>query len=115
MTIALYIDEQVPKAITLGLRQRGVDVLTVQDDGFTSTPDPIVLDHATQLGRVMFSQDEDFPNEGFRRQAEGIHFSGIIYARQTRISIGDCIRDLELIAKVYEPEDFANIVQYIPL
>lgn len=115
MAIALYMDEQVPKAITLGLRQRGVDVLTVQDDGFTSTPDTIVLDHATKLGRVIFSQDEDFPNEGFRRQAEDIYFAGIIYARQTRISIGDCIRDLELIAKTCNPEDFVNCVQYIPL
>ncbi len=115
MTIKLYMDEQVPKAITLGLRQRGVDVLTVQDDGFTSTPDLIVLDHATELGRVMFSQDEDFPNEGYRRQVENIYFAGIIYARQTRISIGDCIRDLELIAKSSDLSDCANLVQYIPL
>ena len=28
MTVALYMDEQVPKAITIGLRLRGVDVLT---------------------------------------------------------------------------------------
>lgn len=68
MTIALYMDEQVPKAITLGLRQRGVDVLTVQDDGFTTTPDPIVLDRATELGRVIFSQDDDFLMEDHRRQ-----------------------------------------------
>lgn len=95
MTIALYMDEQVPKAITLGLRQRGVDVLTVQDDGFTTTPDPIVLDRATELGRVIFSQDDDFLMEAHRRQVEGIYFSGVIYVYQRNTLIGDCIRDLE--------------------
>jgi predicted nuclease of predicted toxin-antitoxin system len=109
------MDEQVPKSITLGLRQRGIDVLTVQDNGFISKPDTVILDRATALGRVIFSQDEDFPIEGFRRQAENIYFAGIIYTRPTAISIGDCIRDLELIAKVYDPEDCINIVQYIPL
>ena len=79
MAISLYMDEQVPKAITLGLRQRGIDVLTVQDDGFTNTPDPILLDHATDLGRVMFSQDDDFLKEAHYRQTEGIYFSGVIY------------------------------------
>lgn len=115
MTIALYMDEHIPKAITLGLRQRGVDVLTVQDDGFTNTPDPIILDHATQLKRVMFSQDDDFLKEAHKRQSEGIYFSGVIYVHQYNISIGDCVRDLELIAKIYEPEDCINRVQYIPL
>lgn len=63
----------------------------------------------------MFSQDEDLPIEASRRQAEGIDFVGVIYARQKFVSIGNCVRDLELIAKVYESEDCANQVQYLPL
>ena len=31
------------------------------------------------------------------------------------ISIGNCIRDLELMAKIYDLEDCVNTVQYIPL
>nr|WP_229425990.1 DUF5615 family PIN-like protein [Lusitaniella coriacea] len=77
MSIALYMDEQVPKAVTLGLRQREVDVLTVQEDGRTGTPDPIILDRATELKRVIFSQDDDFLAEARRRQEEGISFSGV--------------------------------------
>ena len=33
MSIAFYIDENVHRAITTGLRMRDVDVLTVQEDG----------------------------------------------------------------------------------
>jgi len=32
MAIKLYMDHHVPRAITEGLRLRGVDVLTAEDD-----------------------------------------------------------------------------------
>jgi len=75
MSIALYMDEQVPLAITNGLRQLGIDVLTVQEDNRSGYADPILLDRATELGRVMFSQDEDLPIEAHHRQAKGINFA----------------------------------------
>ena len=59
MTIALYMDEHVHRAITIGLRLRGIDVLTAQDDGRRQAPDNALLDRAKELGRVLFSQDED--------------------------------------------------------
>jgi hypothetical protein len=115
VTIWLYMDEHVPLAISVGLRRRGIDVVTVQEDGRRGYPDSVLLDRALELGRVLFSQDEDFPIEAARRQAEGIDFAGVIYARQTAMAVGDCVHDLELIAKVAEPEDYFNQIQYLPL
>lgn len=115
MSLALYMDENVPGAITEGLRLRGVDVLTVQEDGQTSFPDSVIFDRAIELQRIVFSQDQDFLAEAKRYQSEGRSFPGVIYARQLRVSIGDCVRDLEVIAKVGSAEDFANRVQYLPL
>jgi predicted nuclease of predicted toxin-antitoxin system len=109
------MDEHVHMAITIGLRFRDVDVLTVQEDNRAGTPDPLLLDHATELGRVIFSQDQDFLVEAQRRQTQGINFSGVIFARQSRVTIGDCIRDLEIIAKVGNLAEFANRVQFLPL
>jgi hypothetical protein len=40
--------------------------------------DPRLLDRAGELGRVLFSQDEDLLIEAARRQREGIHFAGVI-------------------------------------
>lgn len=57
MTIALYMDVYVRRAITNGLKLRGIDVITV----------------------------------------------------------GECVRDLEIIAQASEPEDLVNQVQYLPL
>jgi hypothetical protein len=115
MSVALYMDEHIRRAITIGLRLRGVDVLTVQEDNRAGTVDPILLDRAMELQRVLFSQDQEFLVEAQRRQTEGLNFSGVIYAPQLSVSIGDCICDLEIIAKVGNLEEFANCVQYLPL
>lgn len=54
--IAFYTDENVHGAIIEGLRQRHVDVLRVQDDGYMERDDDEILDRATELARVLFSQ-----------------------------------------------------------
>jgi hypothetical protein len=115
MSLALYIDEHVHRAITSRLRLRGVNVLTVQEDGRKGIPDPLILDRATALKRVLFTQDDDFLAEANHRLQQGIDFPGVIYAHQMMVSIGDCIRDLELIVEAGEIEDMVNSVRYLPL
>ena len=115
MAIALYMDQNVPRAITAGLRLRGVDVITAYEDAASDMDDPELLDRAGELGRVLFTQDDDFLSEATKRQREGIPFRGVIYAHQLRVSIGACIHDLAIIAEAGEPEDLANRVQFLPL
>ena len=55
MGIALYMDVHIPRAITLGLRMRDVDVLTAQEDGADIVTDRNLLDRATQLDRIIFT------------------------------------------------------------
>ena len=50
MSVKLYMDVHVHAAITEGLRLRGVDVLTAQEDGGRRLPDPALLDRATASG-----------------------------------------------------------------
>ncbi len=109
------MDVHVPLAITEGLRRRGVDVLRAQDDGTERLEDTDLLDRASVLQRVLFTQDDDFLAECAKRQTSSISFSGVIYAHQMRITMGQCVRDLELIAKVYEPGDMAGRIEHLPL
>jgi predicted nuclease of predicted toxin-antitoxin system len=113
--IAFYMDEHVDTAVTVGLRRRGVDVLRVQDDGRNNTDDPIILDRAMALGRVVFTQDMDFLVEAARRQAAGEPFAGVAYAHQEGPTIGQIIADLELMGLAGNPPDLANKVEYLPL
>ncbi|MGF1460261.1 MAG: DUF5615 family PIN-like protein [Leptolyngbyaceae cyanobacterium] len=66
MSLTLYMDENVHGAITNGLRQRRVNVLTVQEDHRSGIADPVVLDRATELRRILFTQDDDLPTEAQR-------------------------------------------------
>ncbi len=115
MTIRFYMDENVPRQITLGLRLRGIDTLTVQDDGLTGASDPQVLARATELQRVIFTRDDDFLVLAHQCQQDSTPFYGVVYAHPQTSSIGACVHDLELIAKICTLEDCLNQVQYLPM
>ena len=115
MTFALYMDVHVSKAITTGLRQRGVVVMTAQEDGTARLTDPDLLDRSSALGHVLCTYDTDFLVEAARRQHAGETFAGVIHVRATTASVGKCIDDLELLAKANDPADMADRVEYVPL
>lgn len=115
MTLRLYMDQHVPRAITSGLRLRGVDVLTAFEDHSAELEDPDLLDRATALGRVLFSQDDDLLSEATTRQQEGMPFGGVIYAHQLRVSIGRCVDDLALLVELGTDDDVKNRVIFLPL
>lgn len=115
MPIPLYMDVHVPKAITVALRARKVDVLTAQEDEAATCADAELLERATRLGRALFTFDADLLAEGVARQRDGRGFAGILYAHPLRISIGQCVHDLEVIALAGEPEDLWNQIEFLPL
>lgn len=113
--IALYMDENVQGAISRELRQRGIDVLTVQEDGRSGLPDPQILDRAQELGRVLFTHDDDLLAEATTRLRTNANFAGVIFAHQEKVSIGKCVEDLELICLAEEFAEYHNRIQYLPL
>ena len=115
MALTLYMDQHVPRAITEGLRLRDVDVQTTYEDSGDLLEDPALLDRAGELDRVLFSQDADLLAEADRRQNENQSFVGVVYAHQLRCSIGACVRDLELLAKLCDPVELAGRVVHLPL
>jgi hypothetical protein len=109
------MDVHVPAAIAVGLRRREVDVLTAQTDKAGRLPDDVLLERSTTLGRVLFTQDTDLLAVAQGCQQRGKPFAGVIYAHQVLVTIGQCVHDLELMAKVYEPDDMADRVEHLPL
>jgi len=108
------MDVHVPRAITNGLRRRGVEVITAQEDGSAQLDDPQLLDRATELNCPLYTQDDDLLAEARRRQRADKLFAGVIYSHQLRSPVGRCVDDLELIAKTFEPDDLKNRVEFIP-
>jgi hypothetical protein len=112
--VPLYMDQHVKGAVTAGLRKRGVDVVTCVEDGTDQSDDDQILARATQLGRAVFTQDDDFLTLADEWLTDGRDFAGVIFAEQLGITIGQAIRDLELIAKVLEPADMKNRIEFLP-
>lgn len=115
MALAFYMDEHVPRAITLGLRLRRIDVLTAFEDDHSQAEDPDLLNRATSLKRVLFTMDDDLLAEAVARQRSGTAFGGVIYGHQLEVSIGGCIDDLEYIALAGTQSDVVNQVLFLPL
>ena len=115
MSLRFYMDVHVPAAITRGLRRRGIDVLTAQDDGAARLADPDLLDRALALSRIVFTRDDDFLSEAVRRQRSGTAFASVVYAHQLRVSIGRCLDDLILLAEASRPEEETGQIVHLPL
>jgi predicted nuclease of predicted toxin-antitoxin system len=107
-TIKFYTDEHVGRTVVHGLRQRGVDVLTVVEADMLSASDEDHLAFAQQAGRVIFTQDDDF----LKLHAAGIVHAGIVYAHQST-TVGDVIRGLTLIQQVLTSDDMINHVEFL--
>lgn len=107
-SIRYYTDEHVARAVIHGLRQRGVDVVSVPEAGMMGATDEAHLAFAQSQGRVLFTQDTDF----LRLAGSGLTHAGIVYAAQ-HTSIGDVIRGLLLIYQVLEADELAGKIEYL--
>jgi uncharacterized protein DUF5615 len=109
------MDVHVKAAIPAGLRRRGIEVLTAQEDGGTRLEDGALLERATALQRVLFSQDDDLLGVARARQATGVFFAGLIYGHQLAATVGKYGLDLDVVCQVFDPEDLAHRIEYLPL
>ena len=114
MSVALYMDVHVPVAITEALRRRGVDVLTAIEDDATLLADDALLARAHELSRLLFTQDIRFKALAHQWQAEGRTFSGLVFGHQLHGTIGQYVKDLEMIAEASEPDEWLAAVEHLP-
>jgi hypothetical protein len=115
MALRLYMDVHIPMAITRQLRLRGVDVVTATEEKTNELDDNGLLDLAGEQGRVIFTHDIRFKAMAENRQRANQPFAGLIYGHAEGASLGQYVRDLELLAKACEPPEIASSVVYLPL
>lgn len=109
------MDVHVPMAVTAALRRRGLDVVTSQEDGTARYEDEALLARAAELGRLLFSQDEDLPRIAAEWQRGGRPLPGLLFATQPGVSLGGLSEDLELVLSCCEIEELRDRVTYLPL
>ena len=110
-------DENFNGRILKGIRTRlpDVDIVRVQDTTIYQAPDPELLEWAAQEERILLTHDvKTIPGYVYERVRAGLPVPGVIAVRES-VSIGQILNELEVIMRVGAPEDFENIVRYVPL
>lgn len=113
--IRLYVDEDAAEqAVVDGLRQRGIDVLTVFDAGMTSASDEEQLEFGTSDLRVVYSLNvSDFCRLHSEFLAGGKDHAGIIVIPRQRHSIGEKIRRLQQFIDTITAEEMHNRLEFL--
>ncbi len=106
--VKFYADEHIAWAVVNGLRERGVDVTTVEEAVLRGEADETQLAHARVEGRVLVSHDADF----LRLHGAGVEHVGIAFGEQG-MSVGDMIRGLMLIVQVLDAREMVNHVEFL--
>lgn len=99
----------MPNAIAEALRSRGIDVLTAAEAGMLGKPDADLLERSFTEGRVVVTQDRDFPRLHHARQRH----AGIAYSQRGTRTIGEIIEALLLIHDVLDSADMIGKIEFI--
>ena len=115
MAALLFADVHVPGPVIHQLRLRGVDIVAATEEGHERKSDEELLYLATRAGRVMVTQDIRFRVLAEDWQRSGRIFAGLVFAHQRRVSFGEMISDLELIARATDSDFWRNRIEQLPL
>ena len=89
----LLADENVNPDVVAFLREAGLDIESIAEQGMFGLPDTQVLEQANETGRVVLTHDSDFGGLALM----GAKFIGIIYLRPGHIRANFTIKTLEAI------------------
>jgi predicted nuclease of predicted toxin-antitoxin system len=95
-------------AIVEGLKRRGVNIVSAKDLGTLGLTDEEQLAVAFEHQAVIFTCDADF-----LRMALSRPHLGIIYVHQQKLSIGECIRRLKIVAAMKSAQEMCNQVLFL--
>ena len=115
--LRLAADENFNNDIVRGLvrRQPNLDIVRVQDVGFSGADDPMVLDWAAREGRILLTHDvSTITRYAYERIEAGLSMPGVVEALRS-VQIGRAIDDILLLAECSIENEWENQILYLPL
>ena len=109
----IYADENIEEAIIQGLRRRGVEIVSARERVYIGRDDEFHLLKAKQLGAVVLTHDTDFLIMVHQWRSDGREHNGILYTHSQNLSIGECIRRVELVVHVLSEEEMRNHIEFL--
>lgn len=97
------------RGLARGLRARGIDVVTTLDAGLTGQGDEVLLDHALQQARVLFTFNVGhFCSLHTEWHLRGKVHAGIVVVPRQRLTIGGQVRALARLTSEITSEQMAG-------
>jgi hypothetical protein len=115
--LRVFIDQDFNHDILRGLRLRlpALDVVTALEARLDQKSDPDVLDWAAQRNRIVVTHDrQTMPRHAWSRVTEGTAMPGVFVVSRD-LPTGDAIAELELLINCSQPEEWSQMVVFIPL
>ena len=106
----IYADENIECSIIDGLRRRKIEVVSAIELGYIGKSDEFHLKKASEINAVILTHDSDFLRMAIKQK---IYHKGIIFSHQKDVSIGQCIRGVELIVSILTDKDMENHVEFL--
>lgn len=106
----IYADENIERSVIDGLRRRGAEVISARELGYISKPDEFHLRKASELNAVILTHDTDFLRMASRPEVD---HRGIVFSHPKNVSVGHCIRGVELIATILTDEEMENHIEFL--
>lgn len=115
--IRFLADENFNGRILRGVQRErpDADIVRVQDTPLYEASDPDVLAWAAEEGRIVLTHDiETMVGFASDRIENELAMPGLIVVRDT-VPIGQVVADLLIILDASEPEEWDNLITFLPL
>ncbi len=117
MLVRLEFDENFNGIIVRQLLRKypNLDLMRVQDSNVYGLADDIVLEWAAAEGRILLTHDlSTMPYYAYLRINSGISMPGLFAISETA-PFNQVVDDLILIIEGSEPDEWKDLVEYLPL
>lgn len=105
----------MPQPLASALRQRGIDLLLSIEDGTEQLNDPDLWLRATNLGRIVVTQDQDFLAIAQWNSDEEQPHPGLVFCHSSKMALSKLADDLDLIAQAMSPDEFISTIVWVPM
>ncbi len=106
----IYADENIERSIIEGLQRRNIEVVSARELGYLGKPDEFHIKKALEMRAVILTHDIDFLKMASN---QGVDHGGILFSHPKSVSIGQCIRGVELIVNILTDKDMFNHIEFL--
>jgi len=104
----IYADENIERSIVEGLRRRNINIVSARELGHLGKSDEFHIKKASEINAVILTHDIDF-----LKIAKNVVHNGIVFSHSKNVSVGECIREVELIVNILKDKDMENHIEFL--